>query len=91
MAAVVGGYVVGVAFLVGALLVFSGAVTVAGLGEETVVQRVGAGMLAVLLGGVTLCAATLRLGGGNAGAGTGASPVEDAYLYPGAHPGVGEF
>jgi len=55
-AAVVGSFLVGAFFLVAAVLVFFGAVIVAGWGEGTIAQRVVVGLLAVAVGGATLAA-----------------------------------
>ncbi|XVU30024.1 hypothetical protein ACQPZJ_23900 [Actinoplanes sp. CA-054009] len=79
-AVVIGSYVLGAAFLAGALLVFSGAVDVAGMGEGTVVQRIVAGGLALVLGGVTLAAATMKL---RDGPGAGGIVVRRAPFWTG--------
>ena len=50
-AAVIGSFLVGAFFLVAAVLVFFGAVTVAGWGEGTIAQRVVVGLLALAVGG----------------------------------------
>ncbi|MFI5896846.1 hypothetical protein ACIA5D_42780 [Actinoplanes sp. NPDC051513] len=95
-AAVIIGYcLVGAFFVVAALLVLSGAVTVAGWGEGTLAQRVVVGLLAFLVGGAALAAARIRLTQGR----SGARPAEDAPAVrsdqhwdgSGTHPGVGEF
>ncbi|MFF5078018.1 hypothetical protein ACFY36_13275 [Actinoplanes sp. NPDC000266] len=99
-AVVIASYLVGAAFLAGALLVFSGAVTVAGLGEGTVAQRAVAGSLALILGGLTMAAATMKLVEGPGGPGhvvrrapfwTGVDAEDSDVDRAGAHPGVGEF
>lgn len=92
-AVVIGSYLVGAAFLVGALLVFSGAVTVAGLGEGSVVQRIVAGFVALLLGGVTVAAATMKLAAGPVTRSQGRPAAGDSYgeVVSRSHPGVGEF
>ena len=66
-AAIIGAFLVGAFFLVAAVLVFVGAVTVAGWGEGTIVQRVVVGLLAVAVGGVTLAAAGMHFREGTAG------------------------
>jgi hypothetical protein len=64
---VIGQCLVGVVFLVAAILVLSGAVTVAGWGEGAFAQRVVAGVIAIVLGVVVLAGAALRLATGRAG------------------------
>ena len=104
-AVVIGTFLVGAAFIVAALLVLSGAVTVAGLGEGTLAQRIVAAALAFALGGLVLASAGLRLAEGRKRnrpaesaqamrsgpfrAGVG-SP-EDRHDGSLTHPGVGEF
>ncbi|MFC3742281.1 hypothetical protein [Paractinoplanes deccanensis] len=66
-AIIIGSFLVGAFFLVAAVLVFSGAVTVAGWGEGTIAQRVVVGLLAAAVGGVTLAGAGMGLREGSAG------------------------
>lgn len=65
-AAVIGSYLVGAYLVVLAVLIFSGAVTVAGWGEGTLVQRVVVGLIAIVVGGAGLAGATFQLTEGRA-------------------------
>ncbi|GID95799.1 hypothetical protein ACFQFC_02255 [Amorphoplanes digitatis] len=97
---VIGFLLVGAAFLIVAVLVLSGTVTVA--------QRVVFGLVAIALGGAAVAAAALQLKQGRTGtrpapadtrtengpgaAGFGIGEPDDARFHgPGQHPGVGEF
>jgi hypothetical protein len=79
-AVVVGNCLVGAFFLVMGLLILSGAVTVAGWGEGTLVQRVLVGLLAIAVGGAGLAGATGRLTEGRAG---GARVVRSGPFWAG--------
>ena len=91
-AAVIGSFLVGAFFLVAAVLVFFGAVTVAGWGEGTIAQRVVVGLLALAVGGAALAAAGMRFREGPARtrlaenarpARTGPFPDEGSYGHAG--------
>jgi hypothetical protein len=94
-AVVIGFSLVGAFFIVAALLVLVGAVTVAGWGEGTLVQRVVIGLLALVLGGVSLAAARIRLTEGRSRTRPAKSaqtvPSDSSWDGAGTHPGVGEF
>ncbi|MET8154395.1 hypothetical protein ACIBSW_35580 [Actinoplanes sp. NPDC049668] len=106
-AEVIGFLLIGTAFLVGAVLVFSGTVTVVGAGEGTIAQRVVVGLLALALGGVCAGGAILQLkqgrratrpappdtrsDNGPGARGFGIESPERRHDDPGPNPAVGEF
>lgn len=67
VAVVIGNYLVAIFFSVMGVLVLAGAVTVAGWGEGTLVQRVIIGLITIVLGVLSLIGATIRLTEGRAG------------------------
>lgn len=63
VAVVIGNYLVAIFFSVMGVLVLAGA----GWGEGTLVQRIIIGLIAIVLGGLSLVGATIRLAEGRAG------------------------